>query len=240
MNTMSSRHDFIIHRFEEFSRIAEVLAEGFVPNYHEEDLRLSTDSADNMYMGIPMVSFGDIEDTDVFEFMKNADPSYGYYAIMMKKEWALRQQWMSPVWYITDDMLYRLSRHWKDILETGIVGYCKKYISEWKGRPYNNYAEREWRYTVPITEVKWILTKEAYNTWRRYPVLKKRPAPTEELKKHTLKFDIEDIEGIVVSDKKDREEITTFLHTTEIFSGARRNLSSTEINRLLELVIITE
>ena len=237
---MSSKHSFIIHRFEEFSRITEVLTEGFVPNYHEEDLRLSKDPTDVRYMGIPMVSFGDIEDNDISEFMKNADPDYGEYAIMMKKEWALRQKWMSPVWYLTDELLNRLTRNWKAWLEDGIAGYCKKYISEWKGSPYNNYAEREWRYTVPITEVKWILTKEAYDTWRRYPVLKKRPAPTEELKKHTLKFDIEDIEGIVVSDKKDREEITTFLHTTELFSGTRRTLSSPEINKLLDLVIITE
>lgn len=237
---MSSKHSFIVHRFEEFSRITEVLAEGFVPNYHAEDLSLLNDPSDVMYVGIPMVSFEDIEDNGILEFMKNADPAYGKYAILMKKEWALRQQWMSPVWYLTDDMLNRLKRNWKALLESGIVGYCKKYISEWKGGPYNNYAEREWRYTVPIKEVKWILTKEAYDIWRNYPVLEKRPAPTEELTKHTLKFDIEDIDGIVVSDKKDLEKISRLLHTTEIFSGTRRNLSSTEINRLLESVIITE
>lgn len=107
-------------------------------------------------------------------------------------------------------------------------------------RPYNNYAEREWRYTIPITEVKWILTKEAYDTWRKYPVQEKRPALTEELIKHTLKFDIEDIDGIVVLDKKDLEEISRFLHTTVFFSGTRKNLSLTEINRLVDLVIINE
>ena len=107
---MSSKHSFIIHRFEEFSRITEVLTEGFVPNYHEEDLRLSKDPTDARYMGIPMVSFGDIEDNDISEFMKNADPDYGEYAIMMKKEWALRQKWMSPVWYITDNRYRRLMR----------------------------------------------------------------------------------------------------------------------------------
>lgn len=80
------------------------------------------------------------------------------------------------------------------------------------------------------------LTKEAYDTWRNYPVLDKRPVPTEELTKHTLKFNIEDIDGIVVSDKKDMEKISSFLHTTEIFSGTRRNLSQTEIN----IVIITD
>lgn len=237
---MSSKHNFIVHRFEEFSRITEVLAEGFVPNYHAEDLRLLKDLTDVMYIGIPMVSFGDIEDNNISDYMKNADSDYGEYAILMKKEWALRQLWMSPVWYLTTDMLNLLKRNWKVLLESGIVGYCKKYISEWKGDPYNNYAEREWRYTVPITKVKWILTKEAYDTWRNYPVLEKRPAPTEELTKHTLRFDIEDIDGIVVSDKKDIENIRSFLHTTEIFSGTRRNLSPTEINRLLELVIITE
>lgn len=237
---MSSKHDFIVHRFEEFSRITEVLAEGFVPNYHAEDLSLIKDPKDVMYLGIPMVSFGDIEDNSISEFMKNADSSYGKYAIMMKKEWALRQQWLSPVWYLTDDMLDLLKRNWNALLKSGIVGYCKKYISEWKGGPYNNYAEREWRYTIPITEVKWILTKEVYDTWRKYPDQEKRPAPTEELTKHTLKFDIEDIDGIVVLDKKDLEEIRRFFHTTNLFSGARRNLSTTEIKRLLDLVITTE
>lgn len=95
---MSSKHNFIIHRFEELYRITEVLAERFVPNYHAEDLRLLKDSKDIMFMGIPMVSFGDIEDTDISEFMKNADPDYGKYAILMKKEWALRLRWMSPLW----------------------------------------------------------------------------------------------------------------------------------------------
>lgn len=237
---MSSKHDFIVHRFEEFSRITEVLAEGFVPNYHEEDLRFSKDPADERYMSIPMVSFGDIEDNDISEFIKNADPDYGKYAILMKKGWALRHKWMGPVWYLTDETLNLLNRNCKTLLEDGIAGYCKKYISEWKEAPYNNYAEREWRYTVPITAVKWILTKEAYVRWRNYPAQEKRPAPTQELKKYTLRFDIEDIEGIVVSDKKDREEITTFLHTTELFSGTRRTLSSPEINKLLDLVIVTE
>lgn len=238
---MSSKHKFIVHRFEEFSRIKEVLSDGFVPNYHAEDLRLSTDPADVGFMGIPMVSFCDIEYRDISEFMKNADPAYGEYAILMKKEWALRQKWMNPVWYLTDnDMLNRMNRNWESILESGIAGYCKKSISEWKGGPYNNYAEREWRYTIPITEVKWILTKEAYDTWRKYPVQEKRPAPTEKLIKHTLKFDIEDIDGIVVLDKKDLEEISRFLHTTDFFSGTRKNLSLTEINRLVDLVIINE
>lgn len=90
------------------------------------------------------------------------------------------------------------------------------------------------------TEVKWILTKETYERWRNYPAQKKRPAPTKELKKYTLKFDIEDIEGIVVSNKKDREEISIFLHTTELFSGTRRTLSLPEIKKLLDLVIVTE
>lgn len=52
----------------------------------------------------------------------------------MKKEWALRQKWMNPVWYLTDnDMLNRMNRNWESILESGIAGYCKKSISEWKG-----------------------------------------------------------------------------------------------------------
>ena len=237
---MSSKHSFIIHRFEELYRITEVLTEGFVPNYHSEDLRLLKDSTDIMFMGIPMVSFGDIEDTDISEFMKNADPDYGKYAILMKKEWALRQLWMNPVWYLMDNMLNGINKTWRTLLESGIVGYCKRYTSEWKGNPYNNYSEREWRYTVPITEVKWILTKEAYDTWRKFPLLTKRPAPTEELKKHTLKFDIEDIDGIIVSNKKEQEDIRRFLNTTEFFSGTKRNLSPTEIDKLSDLVIVIE
>lgn len=126
---MSSKHNFIVHRFEKFSRITEVLAEGFVPNYHAEDLRLLKDLTDVMYIGIPMVSFGDIEDNNISDYMKNADSDYGEYAILMKKEWALRQLWMSPVWYLTTDMLNLLKRNWKVLLESGIVGYCKKYLS---------------------------------------------------------------------------------------------------------------
>ncbi len=94
---MSSKHKFIVHRFEEFSRIKEVLSDGFVPNYHAEDLRLSTDPVDVGFMGIPMVSFCDIEYSGISEFMENADPAYGEYAILMKKEWALRQKWMNTV-----------------------------------------------------------------------------------------------------------------------------------------------
>lgn len=71
---MSSKHKFIVHRFEDFSRIKEVLSDGFVPNYHAEDLRLSTDPADVGFMGIPMVSFCDIEYRDISEFMKKLIP----------------------------------------------------------------------------------------------------------------------------------------------------------------------
>ena len=216
------------------------MTEGFVPNYHAEDLRLLKDPTDVMFIGVPMISFGDIEDTDISEFMKNADPDYGKYAILMKKEWALRQRWMSPVWYITDDMLNPINRNCKALLESGIVGYCKKYTSEWMGNPYNNYAEREWRYTVPITEVKWIHTKKAYDKWRKYPLLTKRPAPTEELEKYTLKFDIEDIEGILVSNKKEQEEIRRFLNSIKYFSGTKRHLSPREIDKLSDLVIVIE
>lgn len=233
---MSSKHEFITHLFEEFTRITEVLSEGFVPNYHGEDLRLDTNPKDVMYMGIPMVSFADIEAQTILDHINRVGKDYGSYAISMKKEWALRQKWLNPVWYVTDEAtLMHLHRNWKAVMETGISGFMKKYKSPWIDEDFHNYAEREWRYTVPITEVKWILTQEAYDKWRK-DSNEKRPAPTEELINHALKFDIGDIDSIIVPDKTYTDEISNFLHTTETFSGQKRKLSEGEINFLLGLV----
>ena len=134
-------------------------------------------------------------------------------------------------------MLRQLHKNWGSIMKIGITGYCKKYISEWKGVPYNNYAEREWRYTVPETKVDWIITEETYKEWRK-DTSNKRPAPTEDLKQYPLKFEIDDIKGIIISDKKEYEEISRFLDVTGLFSGIKKNLSDTEKKQLLELVSV--
>lgn len=228
----------LIHQLEEFSRIIEILKEGFVPNYHGEDLRMKGTVNHRMYLGIPMVSFSDVDNTNVCNHIQDVGKEYGSYAILMKKSWALHQKWLNPIWYVSNEsILQHIDLYMELFMKTEIPGFIKKYESEWKGKAYNNYCEKEWRYVIPSNEIKWIFTEEEYMKWRG-DKNQKRPEPTKEMKRKALKFDIEDIEKIIVKRRSEKIKVKKFLQETHSFSGLQKNLSKEEVRRLMSLIKI--
>lgn len=185
---------FITHFVEEFWRLQEILQEGFVPNYHLEDLTLK--DGGGKFLGIPMVSFSDFP----LEYASRHSGQYGKYCIALTKEWAMCQQNLNPVCYVTDeDFLRELIS-----LPIDCLGYFKKYTSPWNGNSsYVNYDEGEWRYIVLDHVVPWMKTKAEYDVWRGDTNLR-RPRPIGKLVENTLRFTADDIAFILV--KTDQEK----------------------------------
>lgn len=145
---MKIMSDYIIHLVEDIERVEEILKEGYVPNFHKEDLSLSSEPADKFVFGIPMTSFADVD----LENIKPLMGEYGNYGIVMSKQWALNSNNISPVHYISDErylkeIIYMIK---DDKLTPDFIRYTKKYISEWKGKEYCNYIERTGDMHYPI------------------------------------------------------------------------------------------
>ena len=81
-------NNYIVHLVEDRERLVEILREGFVPNYHKEDLSPSEDEKDKFVVGIPMTSFADIPIDHLMPLMQE----YGMYGIVMSKLWALESE----------------------------------------------------------------------------------------------------------------------------------------------------
>lgn len=192
------------------------------PNYCGEDL--STTLYPNTEIGIPMICFCDIPVSLSNFFVKY----YGKYAIGFRKEWGIQNK-CNPIQYINnekiiDGMLFyrKMSKEYLDSsnssdatfdekmklffrqenshsARTHIFGYVKKYMGEWKGLPYCNYDENEWRYVVEegFQEIWWKWEQGEYQAWRG-DKKKKKPKPTSELKSVGLHFELSDINHIIL------------------------------------------
>ena len=225
-------NNYIVHLVEDRDRLVEILRDGFVPNYHKEDLSPTEKKEDRFVVGIPMTSFADVPMDQLGPLMNE----YGRFGIIMSKLWALEAENLSPVLYISD-MKY---------LETVIEGinsgsipldfirYTKKFISEWDGKPYLNYVEREWRHALPDNIAQWYRSEKDYNFWRYSS--HKRPAPTDILNQNTLTFDIKDIVGIILPNEKDKKLLIQSIRGVNSFSGHTRKLSTTEFSYLASLI----
>lgn len=214
-------YTYITHFVEDFWRIEEILREGFVPNYHAEDLTLN--KGRGLYLGIPMVSFSDIP----LEYAHAHSKEYGSYGIALSKDWALRQSNLNPVQYLIDNCLLQDLND----LPLRMLGYVKKYASEWKGREFLNYAECEWRYIVHNEMAPWIVGKQAYDKWRG-DTLCRRPKPTKALQENALCFNSKDIEFILLRDELEKQKVMEKLTASECFGGNTAHLTPDEIATL--------
>lgn len=87
-------------------------------------------------------------------------------------------------------------------------GFLKKYESEWKGKPYENYKENEWRFIVEETDsIKWLYNED-YEKWRGDKENNPKPKPTEALIEKSLKFSVSDINHIILYEES---EIPAFI-----------------------------
>ncbi len=222
----------LFHYVDDLERLLEILGEGFVPNYHVEDL--TGEGHEDLYRGIPMVSFSDI-DLDPKCSHKHRQ-SYGNYCIGLKKEWALNCKDINPIMYVSSPALLKIVQ--SDLIDSNLFGYIKKYTSPWEDDPNHiNYDECEWRYVVHNPDVKWMKTKEEYDKWRG-DRNKKRPKPTEELSRNALTFKVDDITHLCVPIEEDRKRLIEGIRNLKYFSGKEYKLNETEIQHLFSTIDI--
>lgn len=81
--------NFIVHLVDDVERVFEILTEGYVPNFHKEDLSPSSDPKDELVYGIPMTSFADVALEDLYPLMVRP-ANYGRYGVIMSKDLALQ------------------------------------------------------------------------------------------------------------------------------------------------------
>lgn len=222
----------LFHYVDDLERLLEILGEGFVPNYHLEDL--TGEGHEDLYRGIPMVSFSDI----------NPDPkcshkhrqNYGNYCIGLKKEWALRCSDINPIMYVSSPALLKIVQ--SNLIDSDLFGFIKKYTSPWDNDPNHiNYDECEWRYVAHDPEVKWMQSKEEYDKWRG-DRNKKRPKPTEALRRNVLTFKLEDITHLCVPTENDKEHLVKDIQNLKAFSGNGYQLNYNEIQYLISTISV--
>lgn len=219
----SYRTQSLFHYTKRLDNIINILVSGkLIPNYCSEDL--STMANPDYVIGIPQICFCDIPVSMADNFVEN----YGKYAIGFKKQWGI-QNGCNPIQYVNNESIIdglvfyhsmwlqnkkrfarqihnfgeEVSQFWREIespsARTHIFGFIKKYIGEWKGKPYCNYEENEWRYIIEegMHEICWKWEKDEYTQWRG-DKNKKKPEPSDAMKSLGLKFQIEDINHIIL------------------------------------------
>ena len=219
----SYRTNSLFHYTKRLDDIISILTSGkLIPNYCSEDL--STKANPNYIIGIPQICFCDIPVSMSDLFVKN----YGKYAIGLKKEWGIKNgcnpiQYINNESIIDGIVFYhsmwakykatwtnnpdnigeRLSQNWMEsdshMARNHMFGFIKKYISEWQGKDYCNYDENEWRYIIKegLNDIWWMWEQGEYDQWRGNK-RKKKPVPSEDMKLLGLKFDVEDINHIIL------------------------------------------
>lgn len=220
----------LFHYIDDLERLLEILGEGFVPNYHLEDL--TSEGHKDLYRGIPMVSFSDLDPNYASKHRQN----YGNYCIGLKKEWALRCSDINPIMYVSSPELLKIVQ--SDLIDSDLFGYIKKYTSPWKDDPNHiNYDECEWRYVVNDREVRWMQTKDEYDKWRGDTNLK-RPKPTEELRRNVITFKVNDITHLCVPTENDKEHLVKDIQNLKAFSGNDYQLNYNEIQYLISTISV--
>ena len=97
-----------------------------------------------------------------------------------------------------------------------LFGYLKRYESEWKGKPYVNYDENEWRYVVSESaQVSWFWKRDDYMNWRG-DTNRRKPTPTESLQSQRLTFDVTDISHIIVQDEEQVARMIDFIDSNRL------------------------
>lgn len=130
----------------------------------------------------------------------------------------------------------------KHEINTHIVGYLKKYKSEYKNKEIINYTENEWRYIIPDTsDTPWFWSHYEYVKWRSPDGKDEcpKPFPTDPLISNGLRFSVDDINYIIVKDEfKDR--LIDFLRNVKSFGGANGSLSEKELLSIVSRIITIE
>ena len=224
----SYRTTSLFHYTKTSDNLFDILSSGkLIPNYCKEDL--SNRANPDFILGIPMVCFCDIPILSAEKFLINyghysiafekdwglgngCNPIFyvnnrmillSYYQLIIKDI-----SWIKDIAKELDSEKSKYSPYFKHIyalrmmLRPYSLGFLKKYESEWKGEPYNNYDENEWRYIVEDSNpTKW-LNKDEYEKWRG-DVNSPKPEPTEALIEKSLSFSPSDIHHIILYEESE-------------------------------------
>lgn len=239
----------LFHYTKKMNSLLEIIKLGVLyPNFCKEDL--STEKNPNYILGIPEICFCDIPISMANTFLKNYghyaiafDKQWGidngcnpllYVAndsiidgVIYSRERVrelrpdIRKKIVkgSAVEVIQEYMNYKLDNG----AYRYSVGFLKKYMGEWKGKPYCNYEENEWRYIIEEGLGKiWWKNGEEYKEWRGKThyinsngakITIPKPAPTGNLKKLGLKFSPQDINHIILNKESQIPKFIEKLHT---------------------------
>jgi hypothetical protein len=212
-NTIYSA-DTIFHYTNTIHKLIEILKYGFVPYYCLEDYQFLNKKLPKI--ALPMVSFCDVPLSHAYTPMSK----YGFYAIGMKKDWAIRNR-ISPLLYSIDKS--PITKSFVAIYKTGKNSLTDK-TSEFKHhqsrlryfisfmKPYQGtlvrgkklhsnyrfYDEREWRFVPDNSSNRYrLFTEDQYKKERAKISDKKIKFPVN------LMFIPDDVKFIIV--KKDSQ-----------------------------------
>ncbi len=219
---MPSSADTIFHYTNNIHNIIAILEEGFVPYYCLEDYKI-LNNIKPLKVALPMVSFCDVPLSRAYTPMKK----YGYYAIGMKKKWAIQNN-ITPLLYSTLDS--PLMKSFKAIYNTSDrklepnseekrkqvirLRYFISFIKPYEGtlvrgqKTYSNYRfydEREWRY-VPNNS---LYTYKMY-TEDQYKKERDKNSGAKIKFSKNLAFSPDDVKFIIVK----KESQLLYMHNT--------------------------
>lgn len=237
---MALSSNSLIHFTKTEESLYGIIREGFKVKYCKETLDLY--GRDDV-VHVPMVSFCDIP----FSQIKNHIDDYGPYGIGLSKSWALKMR-LNPVLYIQSNSAlansyYKMMEilHEKEkegVLDrearragTEIVRYVKKYegILERAGaepRLYRFSDEREWRY-VPEADESYPMVLVPHQF--KELTAERANAPLRDMR---LKFDVDDINYLVIRDDRDIKGLIA--HLRDVLSDRG---TTAQIERLFTRII---
>lgn len=125
---------------------------------------------------------------------------------------------------VCDIMISHFLQYDKHIL----YGLIKTYKNKDKN-DYINYNENEWRYVVSHD---WYWDKDKYNEWRGD---KNNPKPPSKFE--PLRFNIADVNFIILENKFDVSDFVTYIRELKVFGGNTNHIADEDKNILLTKII---
>lgn len=218
---MGSKSHTLFHFTDSVETLEKIIRTGFWPRYCAEDFRWYNEQLG--YVAYPLVSFCDIPLTRI----KDHVGFYGGFGFGMSREWAIRAR-LNPVIYLSENSALRYSilnlaqpeyfvlpaqvpkfiDHLFEVLAL-IKPLSGKMTRSGGGEADKDfYLENEWRFTPTLAQ------------GRKCIPIQKFEAEQDTYNKYTfdnclLRFDIKDINYIIVQEEADRAAFFTILNQLE-------------------------
>lgn len=122
-----------------------------------------------------------------------------------------------------------------------LLGYIKRYESEWQGKPLVNYVENEWRYVVGDSEqTRWFWNRADYMAWRGN-LDEPKPIPGENLLSHCLTFEVDDVTHIILEKEEQVARMIDFIDSDKFTRiGGYGEISTNDKTVLISRIISLE